>query len=258
MMAPGGVNLDIEQVRESDGSLRFYLLDVYEEGSGTGSSARRGQLFLTGKVFNRRTGLHESCGIVIEESFRDLYFHRREGSTEAALAEEVKNSILKRFVRDLPDGFWNGAHQKYRYAFELEGIPRGQTDFYHVTYSFRYAAPPADVRGDHFTHMIGSTYTVTELFLLQNCIKGPQWLVVLPNAYQLAKDNTHCKFELRIKNADEDSILTLKDNIPPPPPLLAVSIAIKTCKNSRAQHQRGEVELVQATLSYHSMVQIDQ
>ena len=45
-----------------------------------------------------------------------------------------------------------------------------------MRYCYKFRSLPADFKGKTFSHIIGTTYTPTELFLVKKKIKGPMWL----------------------------------------------------------------------------------
>jgi len=55
---------------------------------------------------------------------------------------------------------------KRNYAFELD-LPKGESDYLKMKYSFKHPALPSDFNGKTFDCVIGTTYTATELFILK-------------------------------------------------------------------------------------------
>jgi hypothetical protein len=50
-------------------------------------------------------------------------------------------------------------------------------------YDFKYPQLPRDLKGKTFSHVIGTTYTPIEIFLIMLKIKGPCWLKIPKGEY---------------------------------------------------------------------------
>ena len=62
-------NKDVDNIIEQDGSVLFYYLDIFDD-----QYFKKGKVFLLGKVFNKKTQNFESCTVVIENNYREIYF----------------------------------------------------------------------------------------------------------------------------------------------------------------------------------------
>ena len=87
---------------------------------------------------------------------------------------------------------------KRSYAFEMEGIPREETEYFKVSrflpfplplsftmvsshqlvYPARFPAIPADTSGETFSHIFGTHTSSLENFILKRDLMGPGWIKV--------------------------------------------------------------------------------
>jgi hypothetical protein len=68
-----------------------------------------------------------------------------------------------------------------QYVFEIEGIPRDRRKYYKVRYSFKAHLKDEiepDEEGETYKYVVGTTYTPLELFIVNNKVKGPQWIKI--------------------------------------------------------------------------------
>jgi len=91
-----------------------------------------------------------------------------------------------------------------KYHFDLD-IPHGNLKMLEVFYDFTSPPLPRDLNGKHFSHVIGTTYTPIEIFLILAKIKGPCWLKIKKDAFVEAGRQRHsrCKNEVIVEDMDD-------------------------------------------------------
>ncbi|KAA0704573.1 DNA polymerase alpha catalytic subunit [Triplophysa tibetana] len=129
------------------------------------------------------------------------------------------------------------------YAFEMPDIP-SQSEYLEVRYSAELPPLPSELKGSMFSHVFGTNTSSLEHLLLDRKIRGPCWLDV--KTPQLSNQPiSWCKVEAIVQKCDLISIV--KDL--PPPPLVVMSISLKTVQNPKT-HQNEIVSL--AALIHYS------
>ena len=141
---------------------------------------------------------------------------------EKEIIEKVKSNFLKHKKFDCV-----GKFVERNYTFELP-IQHGISKYYKLKYDFLFGALPIDFSGEHFTTVIGTSYTALELFLLKKELKGPQWITI--SKFSPTKNEySHTKFELQVGNLN--CIKTIKqENQPPAPTLKVMSLSVKSIR----------------------------
>ena len=130
-------NTPTASVLEDDGSLRFFWLDYLELD---------GKLYFIGKVKDKTTGTWLSCCVTVENLERNLYVLPREKRVEF-VDEALAETNIVPSEEDIHDDFdtirkqmgiksWRGKFVKRNYVFGEEDIPRGETQWMKVVYSF--------------------------------------------------------------------------------------------------------------------------
>jgi len=141
-------NTSSASVLEDDGSLRFFWLDYLELD---------GKLYFTGKVKDKTTTTWASCCVTVENIERNLYILPRNKRVELVDDALVETDIIPS-EEDVHDEFdtirkqmgiksWRGKFVKRKYVFGEEDIPKGESQWMKVVYSFagqsvcRYSCP---------------------------------------------------------------------------------------------------------------------
>ncbi|XP_014520971.1 DNA polymerase alpha catalytic subunit [Vigna radiata var. radiata] len=257
---------------EEDGSLPFYILDAYEEFYGE----NRGTIYLFGKV---KTGdLYQSCCVIVKSMQRCVYaipsrpLLRTEEmmSLDRDLQEsrissadffkklqdavaDVKNEIAQHLV-NLDVSNFSMAPVKRKYAFDRFEVPTGENYVVKINYSFKDPVLPADLKGESFCALLGTSCSALELFLIKRKIKGPSWLQVSKFATSSSSRRVSwCKFEVTV-----DSPKHIKTSAPSKityniPPVVVVAINLKTTINEKQNIN----EIVSASVVCCNMVKID-
>ena len=130
-------NAPTASVLEDDGSVRFFWLDYLELD---------GKLYFTGKVKDKKTGTWLSSCVTVENLERNLYVLPRKKRVEL-VDEALAETDIVPSEEDIHDDFdtirrqmgiksWRGKFVKRNYVFGEEDIPRGETQWMKVVYSF--------------------------------------------------------------------------------------------------------------------------
>ncbi|XP_060755721.1 DNA polymerase alpha catalytic subunit isoform X2 [Neoarius graeffei] len=248
--SPVEVQVDSSQlpmVEGADGEMvfRFYWLDAFEDQFN-----QPGVVYLFGKVWIESAKAHVSCCVAVKNVERTMYFLPREHKVNLATGEET----------DVPVGMmdvyqeFNSLSEKYKimkfkskkveknYAFEIPDVPT-QCEYLEVRYSAEMPQLPSNLKGSTFSHVFGTNTSSLEHFLLSRKIRGPCWLDV--KAPQLcSQPMSWCKVEAIALKSDQISVV--KDL--PPPPLIVMSISLKTVPNPKTHH--NEIVSLAALIHY--------
>ncbi|XP_051538703.1 DNA polymerase alpha catalytic subunit isoform X3 [Myxocyprinus asiaticus] len=234
-------------VEEPDGEMvfRFYWLDAFED-----QYSQPGVVYLFGKVWIESAKAHVSCCVAVKNIERTMYLLPREHKVNLATGQKTENPVG---MMDVYQEF-NGLSEKFKimkfkskpvtknYAFEIPDIP-SQSEYLEVRYSAELPPLPAELKGSTFSHVFGTNTSSLEHFLLNRKIRGPCWLDV--KTPQLSSQPVSwCKVEAIAQKSDLISVV--KDL--PPPPLVIMSISLKTVQNPKT-HQNEIVSL--AALIHH-------
>ncbi|KAI5092012.1 DNA polymerase alpha catalytic subunit [Silurus meridionalis] len=248
--SPMEVQVDSSQlpmVEGADGEmvLRFYWLDAFEDQFN-----QPGVVYLFGKVWIESAKAHVSCCVAVKNIERTMHFFPRERKVNLATGEET----------DIPVGMmdvyqeFNSLSEKYKimkfkskkveknYAFEIPDVP-SQCEYLEVRYSAEMPQLPSDLKGSTFSHVFGTNTSSLEHFLLSRKIRGPCWLDI-KTPQLCSQPMSWCKVEaIALKS---DLISVMKDL--PPPPLVVMSISLKTVPNPKTHH--NEIVSLAALIHY--------
>ncbi|XP_038658169.1 DNA polymerase alpha catalytic subunit [Scyliorhinus canicula] len=225
---------------EGDQVFRFYWVDAYED-----QYHQPGVVYLFGKVWIESAKTHVSCCVSVRNIERTVYLLPRETRMNLKSGKDTETPVT---IMDVYQEFSEAFSEKYKimkfkskkvqmnYAFEIPDIPT-HCDYLEIKYAADLPQLPSDLKGETFSHVFGTNTSSLELLLLNRKIKGPGWLELkapqLPN-----KPMSWCKVEavaLRL-----DHVTVVKDI--PPPPLVILSVSMKTVQNSKT-HQNEIVVL---------------
>ncbi|KAL1216796.1 DNA polymerase alpha catalytic subunit [Cardamine amara subsp. amara] len=236
---------------DADGSLRFYILDAYEEAFG----ASMGTIHLFGKV--KMGDTYKSCCAVVKNIQRCVYaipndsiFPSHELMT---LEEEVKESRLS------PESFRGKLHEmasklkkeisqqllqlnvsnysmalvKRNYAFDRPDVPAGEQYVLKINYPFKDPPLPEDLKGESFCAVLGSHTSALELFVLKRKIMGPSWLKIsIFSATSPSQRVSWCKFEVNVEFPKVITVLIPEEKTVHPPAVVT-AINLKTIVNEK-------------------------
>ncbi|XP_044297740.1 DNA polymerase alpha catalytic subunit isoform X2 [Varanus komodoensis] len=223
-------------VNTEDGQqvFRFYWLDAYEDQYN-----QPGVVFLFGKVWVELVKSYVSCCVTVKNIERTVYLLPRELRVDLSSGKETENPVT---MMDVYQEFNEQVAEKYKimnfkskkveknYAFEIPDIPV-KSDYLEVRYSTELCRLPQDLKGETFSHVFGTNTSSLELFLLSRKIKGPSWLEI-KNPQISSQSVSWCAVELVALKPDLVSVL--KDL--PPPPLVVMSLSMKTVQNTKTHH----------------------
>ncbi|KAK1806571.1 hypothetical protein P4O66_005077 [Electrophorus voltai] len=234
--APVEVQVDSSQLPMVEGPsgemvFRFYWLDAFED-----QFSQPGVVYLFGKVWIESAQAHVSCCVAVKNIERTMYFLPREHKVNLVTGEETDVPVG---MMDIYQEF-NSLSEKFKimkfkskkveknYAFEIPDIPT-QCEYLEIRYSAEMPQLPSDLKGSTFSHVFGTNTSSLEHFLLSRKIRGPCWLDV--KTPQLSNQPmSWCKVEAVALKSD---LVTVVRDLPPPP-LVVMSISLKTVQNPKS------------------------
>uniref|UniRef100_A0A4W4EWK2 DNA polymerase n=1 Tax=Electrophorus electricus TaxID=8005 RepID=A0A4W4EWK2_ELEEL len=247
--APVEVQVDSSQLPMVEGPsgemvFRFYWLDAFED-----QFSQPGVVYLFGKVWIESAQAHVSCCVAVKNIERTMYFLPREHKVNLVTGEETDVPVG---MMDIYQEF-NSLSEKFKimkfkskvrknYAFEIPDIPT-QCEYLEIRYSAEMPQLPSDLKGSTFSHVFGTNTSSLEHFLLSRKIRGPCWLDV--KTPQLSNQPmSWCKVEAVALKSD---LVTVVRDLPPPP-LVVMSISLKTVQNPKSHH--NEIVSLAALIHY--------
>ncbi|XP_024959524.1 DNA polymerase alpha catalytic subunit [Cynara cardunculus var. scolymus] len=249
-----GLNSDEKPpfVVDSDGSLPFYVLDAYEEFSGSNA----GNIYLFGKV---KAGItYHSCCVVVKNMQRCIYaipngpvfedsaivklvrdveeskvsstaFHTKLHEMAFGLKANITKELLDRNVSN-----FSMKPVKRNYAFERSDIERKENYVLKISYPFKDPPLPSDLKGETFCALLGTHSSALELFLIKRKIKGPSWLSISKfSSCTTAQRVSWCKFEVTVDCPKDIQVATSSKNTSEIPPVVVTAINLKTIINQK-------------------------
>ncbi|MXQ98482.1 hypothetical protein E5288_WYG002238 [Bos mutus] len=237
---------------------QFYWLDAYED-----PYSQPGVVFLFGKVWieSAETHMFEWVKMKIDldwvsGSQEDLIYRYFFPLPLPALSmgkQKVdlntgKESGTPVTMKDVYDEFDEKIAAKYKimkfkskvveknYAFEIPDVPE-KSEYLEVRYSAEMPQLPQDLKGETFSHVFGTNTSSLELFLMNRKIKGPCWLEV-KNPQLLNQPISWCKVEAMVLKPDLVNVI--KDV--GPPPVVVMSLSMKTMQNAKT-HENENVKV---------------
>ena len=230
--------------------LKMFWLDIYEDPKS------KGKIYVVGKVFDEETKQFVSCCVRVSGLERNLFFLPRQGSDGEEPAEimnvynEVSSILQSDVLRGQP---FKCKPVARNYAFEIEGVPRKETTYLKVVYGAEYPALDEETTGQTFSKVFGTHTSGTENFILKRDLMGPCWIEVrAPCAHGGATGSNFswCKLEATV---DSPKQIVKMSNQPKPPPLVILSLALKTFVNQRTHAH----EIVSASAVVHHALNAD-
>ncbi|KAF4669352.1 DNA-directed DNA polymerase alpha catalytic subunit pol1 [Perkinsus olseni] len=244
----------LDAVKEEDGSLMMYLLDVYEDVLPDKTPA----LYLFGKTRRRDGGKasaraqFDSCCVVVTNIMRNCFFLPREQSEDESECRAACYSVMQEFeaLRKKSGGVL-AAVNKYKCKFvwrnycfdQVHGIPHGRLGCLKVVYSSNCPALPSGLEGKSFSHVFGNNTSLTELFLVKRRIMGPCWIQISAgsfNASTTLNKLSWCTREVRVQTGTKGISVVPADATPPLPPLSIMSLSIKTNTTKQTKAPTGK------------------
>ncbi|MCL7024541.1 hypothetical protein MKW94_001907 [Papaver nudicaule] len=259
-----------EFLLDTDGSLPFYCIDAHEEFYGDGT------IYLFGKVKAGNT--YQSCCAVVKNMQRCVYAipNRSVFQNDAILkleedekenritraefrsqlhemASVLKNEVAEKLL-DLNVSNFSMTPVKRSYAFERSDIPLGKHYVLKITYPFKDQPLPSDLKGEHFSALMGTHCSALEHFLIKRKISGPSWLsfskfAICPSPQKVS----WCKSEVMVDNPKDVRISSSSKVTMEIPPVVVTSINLKTVINTKQNMN----EIVSASLICCRKAKID-
>ncbi|GAB5035819.1 dna polymerase alpha catalytic [Nannochloropsis oceanica] len=235
--ATGSVKWETVAKQEEDGMeyVPFFWIDAHEQN---------GILYLFGKVAVEEGNFVSAACCVHGMQNSLLVLPKRTGNAGpdgkdvrygmADVYKEVQDLLIPSVI---PCGAGQGFKCKpvrRKYAFELEEIPREETEYLKVVYSAQHGLPSperCESGGRYFERVFGSRTTALERFLLKRQLMGPGWLKV-HSPRPASSSATIAKFEFVV---DDPKLVRRLEAPPPAPPVVVMSVAIKTVVNPASQ-----------------------
>ncbi|KAJ0231656.1 DNA-directed DNA polymerase [Hirschfeldia incana] len=256
---------------DADGSLRFYILDAYEEAFG----ASMGTVYLFGKV--KMGDTYKSCCVVVKNIQRCVYtipngsifpshqlFMLEQEVKDSRLSPEsfrvklhemaskLKNEISQQLLR-LNVSNYSMALVKRSYSFERPDVTPGEQYVLKINYPFKDPALPQDLKGESFCAVLGSHTSALELFILKRKIMGPSWLKISNFSTRLPSQRVSwCRFEVTVESPKAITVLVSEEKVVHPPAVVT-AINLKTLVNEK----QNISEIVSASLLCFHNAKID-
>ncbi|CAB9498953.1 DNA polymerase alpha catalytic subunit (Fragment) [Seminavis robusta] len=258
-----GAFLQTKETESGDAEqyIDFFWIDIADRGNG--------EILLFGKVAvppepksKNSKPQFVSCCALIKNNLRNLFVLPRvnEETGEYAPLQKVHqeiNSVLKGPIIPKVEGaWWRGKPVTRKYAFDDCSIPRDETEYLKVVYDAKFPSPSQEIcekGGEHFQKILGGGASVLETFIVKRELLGPCWIRIKQPVATRAPVSW-CKLELQVNDPKNIKRLDLLEpGNRPPPPVVAVSIKLKTVVNPKTQKS----EIVTVSAVCHKEVLLD-
>ena len=240
------------QTKDDRSFIDMYWTDAHE---------KEGSVYLYGK-----TGLNNdfiSCCAVIRNNLHNLFVLPRttENGEECSLMDvhnEMKGVLQPSCIPKVQGATWGGKVVKRKYAFGDSTVPRDEREYLKVVYDAKYKKPDSEVcqnGGKTFSKIFGSGSSTLENFILKRKLMGPCWVRVY-DVVATRAPVSWCKVEFEVttpKNIVRCDLITSEKSVRPPPPMVTVSLKIKTVVNPKT----NKSEVVSASAICHKKVLLD-
>lgn len=220
----------------------FYWIDAKEQSYA--SAVDPGSILLLGKSYNEETKKFQSCCIRVRNLERICFVLSVSGSTDFDVIQEIndifrKNGIEKRRMKFV---------ERF-YCFENGTIPHEKSRWVKVRYPGYY--PPLEDKGPwkHIHSIMGTSYSLLELFLLKRKIKGPTFLRI-EQMSPACNVVSHCSVEYTVESP---KFVFVESSSYPSPPFTALSIQLHTQLDCKA----CENEVIMASMGVYSNLLVD-
>uniref|UniRef100_A0A060TBJ3 DNA polymerase n=1 Tax=Blastobotrys adeninivorans TaxID=409370 RepID=A0A060TBJ3_BLAAD len=219
---PTPQSIHLQDIKDEDGSFNLFWTDYYEG---------RDSLLLIGKVHDPKTNSYPSCMVQIKGTYRHLYVLPRENTSLEEVNDEIADLLHKH----------HGVDQmisqvvKKKYCFELEGIPREETEYLEVQLPCTIRDPLSSINsGATFSHIFGKRTGMLEQYVLDRRIKGPCWIRV--NESTELANASWCKLGAVVEDPRETQVLVGNGPVALPPMTL-MSLSVRTLLNNETHKQ---------------------
>ncbi|KAF8822244.1 Dna polymerase (pol2) superfamily protein [Cardiosporidium cionae] len=203
--------IEFEEFIDANGCLPFYFLDAWEDANGA--------VYLFGKVLLSSNTIGTvnsvSCCVIVSSMMRRLFIIPRLGPTEAPSSEMVDATEVD------PVACCEAAFVEFKKVRSERGIKKLKFKLIHRNYCFELAgmkraanqlvcdvripgdSPPLldkDLKGTHYSHILGSTVSLLERLLVKRNIMGPSWLRLSGFSLADQRKRSWCRFEVSVEN----------------------------------------------------------
>ncbi len=227
----------------------------------TDAHEKDGVVYLFGKTA-LDTGF-VSCCAVVRNNLHNLFVLPRKKSDGKEFSmmdvhNEMKSVLQPSCIPKVKGATWGGKVVKRKYAFGDPSVPRVEREYLKVVYDAKYKKPSQDYcqnGGETFSHIFGSGASTLENFILKRKLMGPCW-VRISDVTALKAPVSWCKVEFEVqtpKNIVRCDKIPEEKSISPPPPIVTVSLKIKTVVNPKTTKS----EIVSASAICHKNVLLD-
>jgi DNA polymerase alpha subunit A len=257
----------------------MYWIDAYEQ---------KGTVYLYGKVelpssSSSTTPQYISCCAMVKNNLHNLFVLPRKNPEtneyEAMINvhSELKDVLQPNCIPKTAGASWASKKVERKYAFADPDIPRDvPIDYLKVVYDAKYSLPDREACMDgkykYIHKILGGTASVLENFIMKRKLMGPCWI----RLYNVSANDvpmSWCKLEVVLESpkhvvrcdlistklptsSSSDGTSTTevpKVVIRPPPPVVTVSLKLKTIVNPKSQKS----EIVSISAICHKNVQLD-
>jgi DNA polymerase alpha subunit A len=234
------------EAKDEDGDTykfaRMYYLDAYADDYNA-----PGRIYLFGKVYSEEQKAYVSACLQVTGAERQVFFlPKATGGAEEpdmdALFHEIKSLLADRVIpRGTAGQSFKVKPVKRKYAFELDGIPRGKegATYMKCKYSAKFPALDPTLKGKHFSHIFGAKTSSLENFILKRRLMGPCWIDIRDP--MRGQNVSWAKMEA---TCDDAKLISVTKEKLDPPPLTVMSLSIKTYLNAKTH--KHEVAVVSA------------
>ena len=221
-------------VTNNDGEkvLRMYWLDAHED-----VFKNPGTVWLFGKVYAESAKAFVSICLTVKNITRKVYLSKKDDFTIQDVYQEFDSKISGRYKITE----YKSRPTVKKYAFEHVDIP-DEGEYLEIQYNAKYPALPSDLSGNTFSRVFGANQGSLEHFLMSRKIKGPSWIDIKCPTGPNGPPISWCKIEAVVNNPSSVSVLT--NNPPSPPPVVIMSLNMKTVINPKTQ--QNEISIVSA------------
>ena len=227
----------------------------------TDAHEKDGVVYLYGKTALNNDFI--SCCAVVRNNLHNLFVlpRKKNDGEEFNLMDvhsEMKGVLQPSCIPKVKGATWGGKVVKRKYAFGDSSVPRDERDYLKVVYDSKYKKPNQDLcqnGGKTFSHIFGAGASTLENFILKRKLMGPCWVRIF-NVTATRAPVSWCKVEFEVqnpKNIIRCDLIPDEKSIRPPPPMVTVSLKIKTVVNPKT----NKSEIVSVSAICHKNVLLD-
>jgi DNA polymerase Pol2 len=249
-------NATLESIVQTDDDGRSYV-DMY----WIDAHEREGVVYLYGKTFTKDEFV--SCCAVVRNNMHNMFVLPRMDSEGEEFPmmdvhQEMKSVLQPSCIPHVQGAVWASKVVQRKYAFGDASVPRESRNYLKVVYDAKYPKPDATVceeGGKTFQKIFGCGASTLENFILKRKLNGPCWVRVY-DVTSTRAPVSWCKVELEVdspKNIKRCDLVSDKLALRPAPPVVSVSIKIKTVVNPKT----NKSEVISASAICHKNVMLD-